>query len=242
MIRAIEDLAAAPLTGAAAKEALSATAYRMRGKSVVTPSAWPARHGVFRRTFFWRFGLHGALFVLVFLAGVLAVIGQPEWMLRFTDSLLVLVAASLLCAVLLAIPFMPSIELGLLIMLAFGRPGIAAAWLATVLGLNLAYAVGRMLSPDAHHWLLARAPGWVRRGINAALRGRLRSAAILGLLLNMPGNTLVGGGGGISLAYGAGRLLRWPAFLSVSALATAVVPIMILTGLIGIERVITSTG
>lgn len=179
--------------------------------------------------------------VLLILIVFVVSLGQPDWLLRMTDSLMVLVAVSLLYALVLAIPFVPSVEIGLMIMLSFGRPGIAAAWLATLLGLNLAYAVGRILCADAADSLPQRLPVRLRPLLAAASRGGLLPAAMLGLLLNLPGNTVLGGGGGVSLAFGAGRLLSWPGFLLVVAPATAVVPLLVLFGLVGLEH-LRSTG
>ncbi len=51
------------------------------------------------------------------------------------------------------------------------------------------------------------------------------------MALNIPGNTLIGGGGGISLAAGMSRLFRVWRFLLVLAIAVAPVPlIIVLTG------------
>ena len=43
----------------------------------------------------------------------------------------------------LAVPFVPGMELGLLLMVLFGRDGVIAAYLATVVGLSLAYFVAQ---------------------------------------------------------------------------------------------------
>jgi len=46
--------------------------------------------------------------------------------------------------------------------------------------------------------------------------------------VNLPGNILIGGGGGISLIAGASRLFSLPGFLTTIALAVSPLPLAIL--------------
>lgn len=178
------------------------------------------------------------LLCLVAIAGVLLATpfdAIPAWLAQRDDGgLALLVAACLAYALLLALPFVPSVELGLLIMIVFGRWGAVGAYLATVAGLNMAYGVAR---------LLAREPTGDGPRLPAALRTRLPRAGArlpapavpvigLALLLNLPGNTAVGGGGGIALLYGARRSLSWPRFALTVAAATAMLPALFLLGLV----------
>ncbi len=196
----------------------------------LTPTGKPGR----RR---WRIG-RGGWFVLLVLLVLATMALQPPWFAAATGSLWLLLGLGLLYAVLLAIPFVPSIEIGLLLMLAFGRPGIAAAYLATLAGLNLAYLAGRFMRARGAVRRLPCLPPRLVAVLHAASERRLLSAILLGGLLNMPGNMVLGGGGGISLVFGAWRLLPWPLFLAVVAAATAVVPALVLLGVIGVERVV----
>jgi hypothetical protein len=50
----------------------------------------------------------------------------------------------------------------------------------------------------------------------------------LAVLVNLPGNILIGGGGGISLIAGASRLFSLPGFLTTIALAVSPLPLAIL--------------
>jgi hypothetical protein len=50
----------------------------------------------------------------------------------------------------------------------------------------------------------------------------------LALLINMPGNTVIGGGGGIAMAVGYSRTFTYPAFLACAAVAVAPVPALVL--------------
>ncbi|MCC5858111.1 MAG: hypothetical protein JJT90_08150 [Ectothiorhodospiraceae bacterium] len=185
----------------------------------------------------WCMG-QGGWCVLLMLLLLAALALQPAWFAAATGSLWLLLGLGLLYAVLLAIPFVPSIEIGLLLMLAFGRPGIAVAYLATLVGLNLAYLVGRYIRARGAILRLPHLPPRLVAMLNSASERRLLPVIILGGLLNMPGNTVLGGGGGISLVYGAWRLLSWPLFLAVVAVVTAVVPALVLLGVIGVERVV----
>jgi len=134
---------------------------------------------------------------------------------------------------LLAIPFLPGIEVGLALMAILGVKGIVLVYLCTVLSLSLSFLIGRLLPPR----YFARALGWFHlfraRDLVAALepltseerlRFLLRSVPsriapfllrqrylIIGILFNLPGNALIGGGGGIGLIsaqQGAGHVSR----------------------------------
>ncbi|MCX7646863.1 MAG: hypothetical protein N2Z62_16405 [Rhodobacteraceae bacterium] len=152
-------------------------------------------------------------------------------------------------ALLLALPFVPGVEIGLLLLALQGPAAALPVYLATLAGLLLAYAAGRRLPPV---WLagaladlgLARAAAFVGRiaplsgeARLALLRARLprRLAPLLGgarygllaALLNLPGNGLVGGGGGIMLLAGLSGLFRPGATVATVALAVAPVPLAV---------------
>jgi len=56
----------------------------------------------------------------------------------------------------MAVPFMPGIEMGIMIMMMFGRPGILLVYLCTLLALTLSFLAGRHLPPR----ILARVFDW----------------------------------------------------------------------------------
>jgi hypothetical protein len=152
--------------------------------------------------------------------------------------------------VLLAIPFLPGIEVGLMLMAMLGAKGIVLVYLCTLLSLSLSFLFGRVLPPR----YLARALGWFH--LNRArdlitslepldteerLRFLLRSAPsrivpfllrhrylIIGALFNVPGNALIGGGGGIGLIAGMSRLFPFPKYLLLICLAITPGPILFL--------------
>ncbi len=154
-----------------------------------------------------------------------------------------------LYALLLAIPFVPGVEIGLAMIAMLGPPIAILVYLCTLAGLTLAYVVGRLiplrvlihLAHDCHlartselleriapmskqeklEFLIAKAP---RRIVPWLLRYRY---VALAFALNIPGNYLIGGGGGIALFAGISRLFAAPAFLFTIVLAVAPVPLAI---------------
>ena len=155
-----------------------------------------------------------------------------------------------LYALLLAIPFVPGVEIGLGMIAMLGPPIAFLVYLCTVSGLTLAFVVGRLiplrvlihLAHDCHlertrellatiapmdkqqklEFLIARAP---KRVVPFLLRYRYVALAVA---LNIPGNYLIGGGGGIALFAGISRLFAVPAFLLTIVLAVAPVPLAVL--------------
>lgn len=116
----------------------------------------------------------------------------------------------------LALPFVPGVEIGLMIMMLYGAAGAVAAYVATIAGLGLAFAAGRLIPEKSFVRLLERVgvavpdlpmdeamrrvvaggssggPRWMRT------LGRLLAYRYLtlGVALNLPGNSVFGGGGG----------------------------------------------
>ena len=152
-------------------------------------------------------------------------------------------------AVLIAVPFVPGIELGLSLLLLRGAPIAPYVYIATVLGLTLAYLIGRYMPRNWLHQTLldlrlksaaafatsiqamtpqqrielmrSRLPDW--------LGHRLVKWRYLGLAaaINIPGNSVVGGGGGICMVAGLSRIFTPKATLVTIALAVSPVPLLI---------------
>jgi hypothetical protein len=152
-------------------------------------------------------------------------------------------AAIVLYALLIAVPFVPGAELGLVLLALFGAAMAGPVWLATVAGLTLAFTLGRLV-PER---VLRRLPfhaglDRARTAVQAAGRPdaspvvlpafaarlvRWRCCGLV-LLINTPGNTLIGGGGGIAAAAGASRLFGLGEFVLTAVIAVAPVPVAIL--------------
>ncbi|MFV2001785.1 MAG: hypothetical protein ACC619_02270 [Paracoccaceae bacterium] len=173
-----------------------------------------------------------------------------DFVLRGVIALLILAYA-----LLIAVPFVPGIEIGLSLMMIGGAPMAPAVYAATVAGLMLAYLAGRFMS---YRWLrrvlldlrLKRAAAFLERitwmpkderlsTLRSRLPGRIGRFAInfryisIGLLVNVPGNALIGGGGGICLIAGLSRL--YSAWFMLLTLALAVAPVPALVWFFGIN-------
>jgi hypothetical protein len=178
----------------------------------------------------------GILVFLNYAAGWLANLVAFQMWPEYVDiAAFILFASIVIYILLLAIPFLPGIEVGLALMAILGVKGIVLVYLCTVLSLSLSFLFGRLLPPR----YVARALGWYHlvraRDLVTALepltseerlRFLLRSAPsrivpfllrqrclVIGMLFNLPGNALIGGGGGIGLIsaqQGAGHVSRSP--------------------------------
>ena len=197
-----------------------------------------------------------ALRIAVVLAIAWCVHQLADWAMRESTTMAAdntlnigLIAALLLAyALLIAVPFVPGVELGLSLLLLEGPVAAPWVWLATVGGLALAYGAGLML-PAARiaaglrdirqnraaalvdevaplntqgriDLLCKRLPGWLAP---LALRHRY---VLLGLLINIPGNALIGGGGGIGMIAGLSRIYAPLPTLLTFAIAVSPVPLL----------------
>lgn len=152
-------------------------------------------------------------------------------------------------AILIAVPFIPGVEVGLTLM-AMEGPWIAP-WIycATVVGLSLAFVLGESVSYRRLHTILAdlhmrrvclliervqplnkadrlamlqdRAPKWARPFVS-----RFRYVA-MALLINLPGNSILGGGGGLMFIAGFSRLFHTIPMIGVTLLTVLPVPLAV---------------
>ena len=168
----------------------------------------------------------------------------------------VLIVGGLIYSLLLSLPFVPGVELGILLMCVFGKEGVVFVYLATVAGLSLAFLIGRLVP---RRWIdsglerlgdsrscssqsdeiekmtdcisigRSHIPSWLKSYL---VKYRYLTVAIL---VNMPGNYILGGGGGISIACGTSRRISWKGFLVTIILAVSPVPILAYLGIIQLE-------
>lgn len=160
-----------------------------------------------------------------------------------------IMTALIIYVLLMALPFVPGVEIGMMMMALFGAKIVPLVYLATVVALIVAYVAGRYVPHrfvlevlDALRLRRARAllqrveslgtrervdfllQGTSTRWIPFLLRHRHMAVA---LALNVPGNAVMGGGGGISLAAGFSRLFSLPAYALTVSLAVAPLPIAV---------------
>lgn len=166
------------------------------------------------------------------------------------DSMIqfMILGATLLYVMLMAIPFMPGIEIGLALMILLGSKGALLVYLCTVLALSISFIIGRKAPPRLIimllNWLhLYRASTLVTElePLNHQQRLELlyekapsklvplllrhRYLAIVAIL-NLPGNALIGGGGGIGVIAGMSKIVPFYVFILLTTVAVAPVPLM----------------
>ncbi len=150
---------------------------------------------------------------------------------------------------LLALPFVPGAEIGIAMLAAFGAAIAPLIYVATVASMTLAYTIGRFLPIGALERLLsflrlrraadlvARAAplsreerlammldGQPKRALSFGLRYRYIALA---LAVNTPGNSIVGGGGGIMMMAGLSGIFSPVATFVTVALAVSPVPLAV---------------
>jgi hypothetical protein len=156
--------------------------------------------------------------------------------------------SALLYVLLMIIPFMPAIEIGFALMILLGSKGALLIYLCTVTALTISFILGRRMPPHLIILLL----NWFHLYKAGALVAQLepldqqqrlkllyekapsklvpfflrhRHLAIM-VILNLPGNALIGGGGGIGVIAGMSKILPMYVFILLVAIATAPVPLL----------------
>ena len=160
-----------------------------------------------------------------------------------------IMTAAVAYIVLLAIPFVPGVEVGLAMIGMLGPEIVFLVYLCTVLGLALSFTIGRLMPlsgaiqlltdlglhkasrllsaiestkrQDRLAFLISASPN---RYVPFLLRHRYLALA---LVVNLPGNVIVGGGGGIALAAGASGLYSPLGFLATIVIAVSPVPLAV---------------
>jgi len=155
-----------------------------------------------------------------------------------------------LYVILLAVPFVPGTEIGVAMMAMLGPRIALLVYLCTLAGLSLGFILGRLIpfkalihlaeylkldrsrrlleqiepldEKERLDFLIGRVP---KRMLPLLIRCRYLALAAA---LNIPGNYVIGGGGGIALIAGASRLFSVVGFFVTIILAVAPVPIMVM--------------
>lgn len=158
------------------------------------------------------------------------------------------VIAIILYALLIALPFVPGVEIGIGLMVMFGTPMAIPVYISTIIGLTLGFFIGRLVPEkvlcgcfdflgmtrvsnmlrdlarkpvsERMNMLVERAPS---RIVPFLLRHRYIAIAVS---FNIPGNSVIGGGGGIAFMAGLSRLFSFPLYLL--AVVIGVSPVVIL--------------
>jgi hypothetical protein len=193
----------------------------------------------------------GILLFLNYGVGRIAdILAFQMWPRHVNLAVFIVFASAALYIVLTVLPFMPGIEVGLMLMAMLGVEGIVLAYLCTVLALSLSFLAGRLIPPR----LVARTLGWLTLhrarklvtdleplGPEERLLFLTRSAPsrivpfllrhrylVLAVLFNLPGNAIIGDGGGIGLIAGMSRLFPFPKYVLLVSVAITPVPLLFL--------------
>lgn len=151
---------------------------------------------------------------------------------------------------LMMLPFVPSVEIGFGLMMMLGPKIVPLVYAGTVLALTLAFLIGRLVPQrtiiDVFETVrLKRAADLLNQLIpldsEARLEFLLQNASTrvvpfllrhrflaLAVALNLPGNAIIGGGGGICLVAGFSRLFTFPKYALAVALAVSPVPLILI--------------
>jgi len=167
------------------------------------------------------------------------------------DSLLhaAVMATAIMYIILMATPFMPGIEVGLAIMVLLGQKSALLIYLCTLVALSISYLVGRYFPLHLVHqflkWLyLEKASNLIneleplKRADRLELLNKKAPAKItpfllnhlyltIAVVLNMPGNALIGGGGGIGLVVGMSGIVPFHKYFATLAIAVLPVPLTV---------------
>lgn len=161
-----------------------------------------------------------------------------------------IVTATMVYMVLIAVPFLPGIEVGLALISMLGPQIVFLVYAGTLAGLSASFILGRYVPLGGLISLLeqlrfTRAAGLIRSMEPLSTQDRLlhltsiapnRLVPILirhrylalAIAINLPGNFLIGGGGGIGLMAGSSRLFTFPAYIVTIAIAVSPLPLAIL--------------
>lgn len=196
-----------------------------------------------------------AVYVILLLAGFAIAQALPDWSelarkgIADPDMRLMLIAVLVIYVLAAAIPFIPGAEIGFGILAMFGWRSALLVYLCMILALSLAYLAGRFV--PTRRVAAAFAFAGLTRASDLVLRSSeldfdrraqfleqhlpkrivpylLRHRYVtLALLLNIPGNSLLGGGGGLAFAAGASRIFGALPFLITILVAVAPVPVAV---------------
>ena len=162
----------------------------------------------------------------------------------------VVMAGIALYTALMVVPFVPGMEISLALLAAFGHQVAMIIYAATVTALAFSYLIGRLVpvrliasffrslglnraenlvlhleplnAKQRLETLITHAP---KRIVPTLLKHRYIGVAVA---LNVPGNALIGGGGGIALLAGISGLFTFPRYLAIVSLAVLPVPLAVM--------------
>lgn len=162
----------------------------------------------------------------------------------------IIMTAALAYALLMAVPCVPGVEIGLAMIGMLGPPIVFLVYLCTLAGPLTSFTIGRLIPLASLAGIFADVRLHKASRFLATLhpmKGKERFAFLvssssnryvpfllchryiaLALVINAPGNIVIGGGGGIALVAGASRIYSLFGFLVTIVIAVSPVPLAIL--------------
>jgi hypothetical protein len=170
------------------------------------------------------------------------------WSINFEQAQMLIGCLLLVYAVCMMLPFMPAIELGLLLLAMLDIQGVVWLYLVTVLALTISYGIGRLIPVSMLKKLfeylnfhravdllccagecgekeqidrfIEQAP---KRLVPFLLRHRY---CVFAVAINTPGNMIIGGAGGIAMMSGFSRIYGFGRFILTVLIAVSPLPIL----------------
>ena len=162
----------------------------------------------------------------------------------------IIITSMITYTILMAIPFVPGAEIGLGVMMILGPKIVPLVYLCTVVSLFFSFMVGRLIPHKSlvkflHNIHLRQASLLFTEleGLDSQQRFDLlierlpkkfvpfllkhRYLAVL-VVINMPGNIMLGGGGGIAMSAGMSRLFTPSLFLLTIIIAVSPIPLFLI--------------
>ncbi len=169
----------------------------------------------------------------------------PEHM-EIVDQAVLISVILYIC--LMAMPFIPGVEIGLALMTMLGPKGVLVVYVCTLVALVTSFCIGRLIPANVLirflQWLhLTRAAELLKDFDKIPRESRLqflterlpartlpallnRRYLVLAILLNLPGNVVIGGGGGIAMIAGISRIYSFPVYLLLISVAILPGPVI----------------
>lgn len=172
------------------------------------------------------------------------------WPADSSQNHLFIGALVLIYTICMLLPFMPAIELGLILLAMLDIQGVLMLYLLTVFALSISYTMGRLIPVQVLKRLflflhfrkaadllcasgecdekqqidrfLEHAP---KRIIPFLLRHRY---CVFGVAVNTPGNMLLGGAGGIAMMSGISRLFSFKTFVLSVLISVSPLPVLVI--------------
>ena len=193
--------------------------------------------------------------LLLLLSGLGSGVGQlfhfqiwPEDAQHVDLAIALLFLAYSVCMI---IPFMPAIELGLLLLMMLDIRGVVFLYGVTVISLTISFWLGRLIPlaflvrifnflhlPKAGDLLNKASQQGEPLKIDILLTGAPKKIIpfmlrhrywLVAFALNLPGNAIIGGGGGIGMICGMSRLLSYSNYIFTIAIAAIPLPAIFIT-------------